>query len=240
MKKQLFFTIILSLVLVSCKSKKQVVDIEFWADTRCNLDTPGWGESLGVVSFATDRIWTISNDTITQIWSDVVTATNCQKTTFNGGKGYRKRHQSSEKNYERANFNADCSSNPNYSGDFFSWCAVVRFQDTLCPAPWHVPSLQDFIDLDIALGGNGKNRHQEIVNGHSWQTQLDWYLNTWGGVYTGTCKPDGWFNEFFVAHYWSLEQRYNAGCNLHFTSAGHIWPNIAHSHYAGFLLRCIR
>ncbi|MCL2027521.1 MAG: fibrobacter succinogenes major paralogous domain-containing protein [Bacteroidales bacterium] len=243
MKKILFFTIVLLLVFVSCKSPKQVaLDTTFLESTRCNLNPPGWGESLGVVSFSTDSIWTVSGNGITQIWSDAVTATNCRKTTFDGGKDYRKnRHRSDHKIHEKSNHNADCRSNPNFPGDLFSWCAVVRFQDVLCPDPWRVPTRQDFVDLDIALGGNGKfRRNQESVNGHSWQTQLDWYLNTWGGAFVGFCEPNGVYVEYLWGRYWSFEEHYKAGCALSFEADGCISPELAFQQHLGFSLRCVR
>jgi uncharacterized protein (TIGR02145 family) len=193
MKKLLFLTIILLLVFVSCTSKKQVIllgltDTAFLKEARCNLRTPGWGESLGVVSFATDTSWLISNDSITQIWSDVVTATNCQKTNF---KGDRSR-----------SFNADCRSNPNHKGDLFSWCAVVRFQDTLCPYPWRVPTTQDFIDLDIVLGGTSQRLTTQILD--SLETQLDMYYSVWRGEFSGLSNNDGTlWHQGYLAVYWS-------------------------------------
>jgi len=54
-------------------------------------------------------------------------------------------------------FLIDCRSNPGQKGDLFSWRAVSELKDVLCPYPWRVPTVQDFIDLDIALGGTGES-----------------------------------------------------------------------------------
>ncbi|MCL2417122.1 MAG: Ig-like domain-containing protein [Bacteroidales bacterium] len=147
----------------------------------CNRNTPGWGASLGTVGFVTTQEWPVGN----QIWSDAVTATGCDKTNFYGG--------------SNNNFNADCRSNPGFPGDLFSWCAVIRFQAELCPTPWRVPTIQDFRDLDTALGGSG------MGNLPSGDTVLrDMYIYSWGVVFGGASDalgnlPTGNRN----AHYWS-------------------------------------
>jgi len=112
--------------------------------SRCNSNMPGWGSTLGIVSFVSDSTWKVIGNGITQEWSDAIQATACDKRSFSGS--------------SRGNFNSDCRSNSNQRGDLFSWCAVVLFQQYLCPYPWRVPTAQDFIDLDVALGGTGKNR----------------------------------------------------------------------------------
>jgi uncharacterized protein (TIGR02145 family) len=129
----------------------------------CNDDTPGWGSSLGTVSFATNNTWPVSN----QVWSDAVTATACNKISFDGG--------ASMATY---NLKADCRSNPGYPGDYFSWCAIIRFENQLCPPPWRIPTGQEFVDLDIALGGNGQQRFEDFVS-------LAKYRNDWGGAFGG-------------------------------------------------------
>ena len=252
MKKILFSVILLSFAFASCKSKQQIAnlaDITFLTDTRCNLDNPRWGESLGFVSFATDRTWTISNDSITQIWSDVVTASNCEKATFNGGNYYRMRPEKANLNAEKTNFNADCRSNPKFPGNLFSWCAVIRFQDVLCPAPWRVPTLQDFIDFDIALGGDSIDRscvkrwwRGISFKDHSQITQLNYNLNTWGGDYVGYCKPNGAMRKR-AAVYWSLEY-YGCQCCAYyfdFTACDEFYlGKLTLPMNYGLTLRCVR
>jgi hypothetical protein len=176
--------------------------------TGCNDDVPGWGESLGTVSFVSERIAIISNGTLTQIWSDDVTATNCQKEMFNGGGLH-------------SNFNADCRSNPNRDrhnkliGDLFSWCAVHRFQNYLCPYPWRVPTKQDFVNLDIILReGKGSIR---------WHTSR-YRIN--------------------APAYWSLSEHSKTMGYGSFLRPSHIL-HVAHfpghaRKSTGFLLRCIR
>jgi uncharacterized protein (TIGR02145 family) len=186
----------------------------------CNMLTPGWGSNLGTVTRGTQE-WQISGNGITQIWSDVVTATNCQKTTFAGG--------------SMDNFNADCRSNPNHKGDLFSWCAVRRFANQLCPAPWRVPTTEDFRDLDIAMGGTGNSR-----------TDLDFvdsnYITRWGGAFGGNCVSDGTlWSQGSRGYYWSQSE--NDGTNgrsLNFDTNGTINPQSWDGKNYGLTLRCVQ
>ncbi|MCL2028776.1 MAG: hypothetical protein FWG79_09880, partial [Bacteroidales bacterium] len=191
----------------------------------CNTLTPGWGESLGTVTFATTQQWVVGN----QVWSDAVQTTNCDsRTSYNGG--------------SVGNFNSDCRSNPGYTGDLFSWCAVVRFQDSLCPHPWRVPTLQDFIDLDLAMGGSGNERWDAA-------DQLIWYVgDQWGGTYSGACWDNGIFlGNGILGHYWSQTASNIAMAyylDLHSTADpqanGIINPGCFDSKFFGYSLRCVR
>jgi len=187
----------------------------------CLEGTPGWGASLGTVSFATDNTWTLGN----QIWSDVVTATSCQKETYNGGGS-------------AVPFYADCRSNPkHYPGNWFSWCAVVRFQHQLCPAPWRVPTAEDFLTLHRTLGGI------EIVYQEN-PTLANKYLNDWGatpgGAFSHVVGGPHWVG--VAASYWSLSElnvNNAAGLNIHFPNSA---INIRINGFKSFgkRLRCVR
>jgi len=198
--------------------------------TGCNQNVPNWGSSLGVVTFHSQgHDVVISGNGITQTWSGAVTATNCQKDAFNS-------------RLSPNDFNADCRSNPGFPGDLFSWCAVVRFADELCSAPWRVPKMQDFIDLDIAMGGNGQNRFQETVNGHTWQDQLGWYTGFWEGAFGGVCYSDNDMSgQGSSSAYWSqTEASTTGGFRLHFRTLGGIEPQTAANKGMGYTLRCVR
>ena len=189
----------------------------------CNSNTPGWGASLGTVGFHTNNEWVIEGNGISQTWSDAVTASNCNnKTTFSGGSGN--------------NFNADCRSSPGFPGDFFSWCAVVRFAHQLCPYPWRVPTLQDFINLDLALGGTAENRAVSA------EWVFDNLVGRWGGSFAGgstsvgaIVTPNTW------GIYWAQSEYDAGGGNVsRFCTAGSVGP-IHHSGKGnGVILRCIR
>ena len=160
----------------------------------CDDYTPGWGETLGTVSFATTRTWTVEN----QIWSDVVVATACNKTSFDGANLWLVGNA-----WHTSNFRADCRTHPRRSGHMFSSCAIQRFTDTLCPYPWRVPTAQDFIDLDIGLGGTGVTIRTMPM---SERFLANTYANreVWGGVmFTGLIRPDGMFiNYDHTSAYW--------------------------------------
>jgi len=166
------------------------------ATTGCNQNAPGWGSSLGRITFhGQGHNAVIQGNGINQTWSGAVTATACQKTTFAGGLVN--------------NFNADCRSNPDHPGDLFSWCAVVRFANQLCPAPWRVPTLSDFRNLDIALGGIGENANDSDFRvAH----RLESYINVWGGSYVTHSGADGMLSpnpqgQRQTGSYWSQTER---------------------------------
>ena len=193
----------------------------------CNPNTPGWGPSLGTVSFATDETWTVGR----QIWSDAVQASNCSE---------RPAAQFVGNDTVTNTFNADCRSLPGQKGDVFSWCAVYRFANVLCPAPWRVPTKQDFIDLDIALGGTGEGVRDSLLR--------DKYISDsyWGG------------RLFLINHlgnYWSQTEHGRGSAfglslfsNLMAGSPPNLnsWPQMPSSKatggaaLSGHLLRCVR
>jgi len=190
------------------------------SEQGCNFKIPGWGKSLGVVSFATDRTWTVGSQT----WSDAVTTTNCQKKSFNGSDDPK-----------IWNYNADCRSNPDYPGDFFSWCAVVRFQDELCPEPWRVPTHWDFISLDRTLGGGGRYQYNSNLRQK--------YLNDWGGHYGGYCHSGGALDMDLDswAFYWSKsESNATSGFFLYFGHSNSVNPQRSYFKQFGLSLRCVR
>jgi len=181
---------------------------------------PDWFSGFGKVTFATDRTWIISGNGITQIWSDAVTATNCDKTSFTGR--------------SFANYNVDCRSNPDFSGDLFSWCAVVRFKDTLCPAPWRVPTRHDFANLGRALRDGTRNPSDE--------EHRDRFLNVWGGNIGGGCFPGGvLYDQGRYALYWAqTEHSATTGHRLFFRGRGNFWGGAHYYKCHGATLRCVK
>jgi uncharacterized protein (TIGR02145 family) len=189
----------------------------------CNTNTPAFSNNLGKVSFMTSQTWTVGKQT----WSDVVIAENCQKTTFNGI-------------HEDGSFNADCRMNEGY-GDLFSWCAIARFQNQLCPAPWRVPTVQDFIDLDIAMGGDGTNRNSPELATLIQNTYLN--PDVWGGTRQGGyCRPDGTLDHRGNGSlYWSQsEENATHAYYLSFSGVGRARPKLGFNKTVGFALRCVR
>ena len=187
----------------------------------CNANTPAWGNDLGTVGFASTQTWTFGSGGGARTWSDAVTSNRCNKGTFAGG--------------APNNFNADCRSNPNQSGNLFSWCAVHRFGDILCPAPWRVPTTLDFMDLDRALAGTGNNNQNN-------PTLRNRYVAEWGAVFGGRANANGaLFGQGWVAHYWSQwEFDANNGQGLILYSTGVVHPQGLEQKSFGFTLRCVR
>ncbi len=188
------------------------------------LDTTTAQLLLGIAGFASKTTWTVGSQT----WSDAVQTTIC----------------SEKKNFKSSNYEADCRSNPGQKGDLFSWEMVNQYGTYLCPDPWRVPTKEDFIKLDIALGGTGENKQGE-------STLLNKYLNSWGGTHGGYCRSGGTlYNQGTHACYWSQSEHGKAGngYNLHFHSSRNINPNLSANINPqffifkgnGFSLRCVQ
>ena len=165
---------------------------------------------LGTITFAT-----------TQTWSDAVKVSAAEKTTYDSGDnvdGYK----------------VDFRSNPGYKGSLFSWPAVNQYKAVLCPAPWRIPTKQDFINLDKALGGTGEFQTNPTLR--------DKYLNDWGGTYGGYCYPDGPLDmQSSGALYWSQSEfGADSGYSLFFGADNHIWPQNDSDKNAGYPIRCVK
>ncbi len=180
-------------------------------------DTTPTHPDLGKIRFITDSTWTVGSQT----WSDVVQTTACsKKTDFDGG--------------TTENYFVDCRSNPDYKGDLFSWEMVNYYGAVLCPSPWRVPSKQDFVDLDIALGGTGKSAVSSAL--------LAKYKSLWGGALGGWCNSDGklLYQDSDVL-YWS-KSTYSPDYSyaLYFSGLNGINPERYWRKGNGVLLRCVR
>jgi len=181
---------------------------------------------LGLISFASDREWTIEGNGITQIWSDAVQATGCNKTEFRG-------------DFENRVWFVDCRSNPDHSGDFFSWCLVDHFASELCPAPWRVPSAEDFCNLDRILFNHQACRTHTTTP----ENMIATYINRWGGAFGGATGSRGTlFFQDVKAYYWSIsEHDKNYAFYLDYDMHGRIQPQcLANAKSLGFSLRCVR
>jgi uncharacterized protein (TIGR02145 family) len=186
-----------------------------------------WKTSLGRASFATDSTWTIvsTDSTIIQVWSDAVQTDSCSgKTTFNGGSS--------------SSYRIDCRSNPGHKGDLFSWRAVAEVEN-ICPRGWRVPAREDFVNLDIAMGGNGENRGWEEMG----QFLEDTYLNpsVWGGTRGGFFHLGSLddFSNTRVFFYWSQTEHIDNGFSLYFIT-GSLAPQGTSRKNYGLPLRCVR
>jgi uncharacterized protein (TIGR02145 family) len=217
-----FFLIILLFAFTGCKSKKDLVSGTSLEDP-CN-PIPEFGRSLGKISRGKKTV--ISNDQIAQIWSGPVRASKCNKTSFCGGV------------FEEVTFYADCRSTPGFKGSLFSWSAVLLFGQQLCPEPWRVPTKEDFVTLDILLGGTGEKNFGK--------THFDQYINVWKsqfvGYNIGGGNLDGLVNQDWLSGYWSQSEVDSTHGYLLYLN-DNIWlsePQYSRIKDQGFALRCVR
>jgi uncharacterized protein (TIGR02145 family) len=183
---------------------------------------------FGTVSFVSETERTITGivdgETITQIWSEQVTATGCNKTGFTGG--------------TTGNYMVDCRSNPGY-GDLFTWCAVARYGNILCPDGWRVPTVEDFVNLDKAMGGTGNNGASSVV--------LKYFgtgSNEWGSAYSGDSGGATGIpltGQGLYATYWAQsESNADYGYDSHMYPGRYVHPKNYNVKSYGFTLRCVR
>jgi uncharacterized protein (TIGR02145 family) len=166
------------------------------------------------------RTWRIEGNGVSQTWSDHINVPACDKTDFDGGTNDAPR--------------ADCRDNPNYNDLYlYSWQYVNQNASTLCPAPWRVPTKDDFIALDKVLGGTGSwNLNKALV---------EKYINNWGGVYGGSISSSPFGYPGSYASYWSstrLNSSYAYSLNFH--TNGYVYPQKFYNQHFGFLLRCVK
>ena len=203
-------------------------------EKTCNANVPGWGaDGVGTAGFRSDKTWVVEG----KEWSDAVVTSKCSaKTTFAGGS-------------EVGNYNAECRNNPGY-GDMFTWCAVIRFQDELCPDGWRVPSLAEFQELDVIFGGTGTYRSTTIEELNA--TYLS--PEVWGGQFNGGCGVDMAGNPILYSQgengfYWAAtEYSLGNGYGTYFSDANDDWGDpalVQPDSFMNFLdagqgLRCVK
>jgi uncharacterized protein (TIGR02145 family) len=154
------------------------------------------------------------------------------------------------------------------TGDLFSWCFVMRYAEQLCPAPWRVPTREDFLDLDQNLGGNRQNR--SLLTNHAGDPRVTapWGSNGWsqtqinnvlhqltlpsgpttdnrnaqtGGLWGGA-RWTGWSGNILTGRssYWSSSsQSPTDAFNLNYNTTN-VWPQNWNSKAIGLTLRCVR
>jgi uncharacterized protein (TIGR02145 family) len=176
--------------------------------------------------------WTMSGQTWSdsewkQTWSGAssyVPAGCINNTTFNNNLSPR---------YTNANLQAG-------SGYLYNYVCVYKERHNLCPAPWRVPTVQDFIDLDRKFGGTGESRSgaesQEYITTN--------YINKWGGVYGGTAYAGDCTGVCYKgtdSRYWSITGSKTQAHYLHLGYPnGHISPQRDYDQSYGHQLRCVR
>ena len=185
--------------------------------------------------------------TNTQVWSGAVFAQGCAKgnatnnNAFSGG--------------STGNFNADCRQSlhtfnagraAGITGDLFSWCAVMRFADVLCPPAqgWRVPSTDDFRRLHWILTGNvppapggGVAHPANSYIGTAGTAAAAQVGGQWGGArFTGNAGNLTIANSI----YWSSTENDATNARSLLFNASSVWPESWGNKAIGFALRCVR
>ena len=108
-----------------------------------------------------------------------------------------------------------------------------------CPAPWRVPTKQDFVNLDRALGGTGNYNDNAA-------TLANRYRNDWGLRYGGWAVASDGSIGYQGKHvkYWSQSEKdANRGYGLQVAIAHRdllLDPQGYSSKVLGFALRCVK
>ncbi|MDR0437228.1 MAG: Ig-like domain-containing protein [Bacteroidales bacterium] len=206
--------------------------------TTCGPVPEGIGyetlDDIGMVTFLSNTTWIVGN----REWSDVVKASNCSNRT-----SYIGSNQGNTVSF------INCRSNPGY-GDLFSWCAVILNRKKLCPDGWRLPVADDFVVLDIALGGDGETRPRYGVDIDA--SILDRYASEWGAVYSGNSNGSGLLGgQLDEVYYWQQTEKaaHLAGYSglgrageltSGYTSEGKVSIHGAATTAMGMPIRCIR
>jgi len=168
---------------------------------------------------------------------------------------------------EGGSFNADCRptamSVSQTEGTLFSWCAVVRFADILCPGDWRIPSAEDFAALDRAIRGSGTGEESyvsfDVVEKYrtQWANQVGigtteqarYYGGMFGGMIltgvgmstTPTLNQTGIIGRGAYGTYWSSSEDNATGALFFYINAtGTVHPNHVGVKSAGRAVRCVR
>ena len=127
----------------------------------------------------------------------------------------------------------------------------MRYAAQLCPAPWRVPSRQDFMILDMALnGGTGEQRTGEL-NGVSLEDQLAKFIGSSGTGSAAENHGGTWGGSRFTSYttnltiansyYWSSEEsNINRVYGLTLLANNIYTQNNSLQQRTGCALRCVK
>jgi uncharacterized protein (TIGR02145 family) len=93
--------------------------------------------------------------------------------------------------YYRSEELEDCS------GYLYNWKCVNEQKLNMCPSPWRVPTRDDFVALDIAMGGTGSARPMTL------QEANETYVEPWGACMSGIGDVDIIWAAGTGFYYWS-------------------------------------
>jgi hypothetical protein len=185
--------------------------------TDATTGAPGIMKSVTPPLAASTRTWVITGNGITQTWSDRINSpADCNKSSFPAD-----------------NSNPQCRSYTynNVLYYYYNWPYVNVNRNTLCPSEsgWRVPTKDDFVNLDLALGGTGVNRNTSSA----WNKEK--YIDIWGGVYCGCgCTEMCYLGEY--CNIWSSDEYYH----LEIGANGRTFPLDTDALWYAHFMRCIR
>jgi hypothetical protein len=113
---------------------------------------------------ASTRTWVITANGVTQTWSDHINLPECNKPDFDGGSVVMPK--------------ADCMHNRGRYY-FYSWPYVIHHAKKLCPAPWRIPTKNDFVIVANSSQRWGGSRDGIYLNATSVKNWLDMYGYYW-------------------------------------------------------------
>jgi hypothetical protein len=148
---------------------------------------------------ASTQTWTFGD----QIWSDAIQVPACNKSDFVVSSAY-----------------PDCRSYTDGSTTwhYYNWPYVRARQNEMCPAPWRVPSYEDF---------------QRLI----YETNFDRLLPTWG--LNGNTWGTGVVGVGARAAYWSISTNGPSDAHMLYYQDGE-WSVGSTWLYGGFMVRCVR
>jgi hypothetical protein len=122
------------------------------------------------------------------------------------------------------------------SGYLYNGKCVVDYATQLCPSPWRVPTRNDFIALDKALGGNGETRTGIDV---AWINAK--YISLWGAAYGGVIEETVWSGYGAQAWYWSATDIGAPRANWILTigPGGYVRPSVGYVLMGAIQVRCV-
>jgi uncharacterized protein (TIGR02145 family) len=167
---------------------------------------------------ASTQTWSFSSCATPQTWSAPIKIPACSGTAFTN---------SYDVAYCR---DADGYANTGY---FYNWAYVKNNASLLCNGNWRIPTLKDFIDLDVCLGGTGENG-QAVDGGARYNG------DAWGGTYGGHAGDDIIAHQGEMGFYWSSEVRSSVSVYRLYYHQTKVDVQTSGYAFYGFPVRCVR
>jgi uncharacterized protein (TIGR02145 family) len=168
---------------------------------------------------ASTKTWVIVGNGITQTWSDNINVPACNISSFS--------NSSTVPQCRSATYNSVLNF-------YYNWSYVNANKNTMCPSPWRVPTANDLMILDLALGGDGQNRQTD----KSWINQK--YNIEWGNYHVGAIIPNSVVG-LGRQHMWSADAcEGNARYMYYGVAEGIVNTHICITRTEGHGVRCVR